>query len=101
MLDQGKAVLWNKDDDSPRTPTPGTTSIGWRDGSDYILLNPPAAYEAVHEFCQRSGEPFTFKQDAVWKDLKRLGITDCQDGRTKHRTVIYGNPKWLIKLKKV
>ncbi|MFC1951812.1 DUF3854 domain-containing protein [Chloroflexota bacterium] len=101
MFDQGKAVSWNKDDDSPRTPIPGTTAVGWRDGSDYLLLNPPAAYGAVHEFCQRSGEPFTFKQEAVWKDLKRLGYTDCQDGRTKYRAVIYGNPKWIIKFKKV
>lgn len=101
MLDQGKAVLGDKSDDGPRTPAPGTTSVGWGEGEDYILLNPVAAYGAVREFCQRSGEPFTFKQDAVWKDLKRLNFTVCQDGRTKFRSVIYGKPTWIVKLKKI
>lgn len=101
MMDQGRAILWSKDDDGPRQPAPGTYPIGWLDGADHILLNPPAAYGAVHEFCQRSGDPFTFKQEAVWKDLKRLGLTECQDGRTKFRSVVYSKPQWVIKLKKV
>ena len=57
MLDQGGAVLWNKDDEAPRPPIPTTVPIGWMEGDDYMLLNPPVAYKAVHEFCQRSGEP--------------------------------------------
>jgi hypothetical protein len=66
----------------------------------YYLLNPEAAYAAVHEFCQRTGEPFTFKQNAVWKDLKRLGYTECQDGRITNVVWIYNESKRVIKLKR-
>ena len=100
MLDQGKAVLWDKDDDAPRVPVPGTTAVGWMDSDGYILLNPVAAYQAVHEYCQRSGDPFTFKADAVWKDLKREEVSVCFDGRTKSRARVYGSLKWVIKINK-
>jgi len=98
MIDQGKAVLWDKDDDAPRAVVPGTVTIGWMDG-EKMLLNPPAAYGAVHQYCQQSGEPFTFKQMAVWKDLKRLKLTECQGERALFRARIYGKPTWVIKFK--
>jgi len=54
----------------------------------------------VHEFCGRTGEPFTFKQTAVWKDLKRLGYIECPNGRNQSSVRIYGDLKRVIKLNK-
>ena len=99
LFDQGKAVLWNKDDESPRTPVPGTIPIGWADNYGYILLNPGAAYAAVHDYCQHSGEPFTFKQQAVWKDLSRQGLSTI--GTNGHNTAvvwIYGKSKRVVRI---
>ena len=99
LVNQGKAVLWDKDDDSPRTPAPGTTAIGWKDGNDYLLLNPEAAHAAVREFCSKTGEAFTFKETPVWKDLKLLGYTICNEGRYQASVRIYGKTNWVVKLR--
>lgn len=99
LLTQGRAVVWSKDDDAPRKPVPGETMVGWDDMNGSYLLEPSSVYAAVHEFCGRSGSPFTFKQDAVWKDLKRMGLTDCNDGY-RFQARIYGERKRVVKLKK-
>jgi len=54
LMDQGKAVLWSKDDTEPRKPTAGETPIGWADGDGHYLLNPTAAYALVRDFCQHT-----------------------------------------------
>jgi hypothetical protein len=100
LLDQGRAVFWHKDEEAPRKATASETAIGWKDEEGYYLLNPGAAYAAVHEFSQRTGESFTFKQNAVWKDLRRLGFIECQNGRTTNLAWIYGHSTRVIKLKK-
>ena len=100
LVDQGRVVLWHKDDEAPRKAIVGEQAIGWTGEDGLLLLNPSAAYMAVHEFCQRSGEPFTFKQLAVWKDLRRMGMTVCQDGRCTNQIRVYGEAKRVIKLKK-
>ena len=100
LIDQGRGVFWHKDEEAPRKAIVGELAIGWTGEDGFYLLNPSAAYMAVHEFCQRSGEPFTFKQNAVWKDLKRMGLTVCQDGRSSHNVWIYGGNKRVVKLKK-
>jgi len=100
LIDQGRGVFWSKDEEAPRKAIVGEQAIGWIGEDGYYLLNPSAAYVAVHEFCQRAGEPFTFKQLAVWKDLRRMGMTVCQDGRCTNQIRIYGEPKRVIKLKK-
>jgi len=102
MHSQGKAVLCDKEDDAPRVPVPGTVAIGWLDrcnGASSILLNPRAAYGAVYEYCQHAGQPFTFKEEAVWKDLKRMGISECQEGRNKGQSYIYGRHVQVISMK--
>jgi len=100
LIDQGRVVFWAKDDDIPRKAVLGETVIGWTEGEQYLLLNPQATYAAVHEFCGRTGEPFTFKQTAVWKDLKRLGYIECPNGRNQSSVRIYGDLKRVIKLNK-
>ena len=99
LVDQGRVVFWSKDDDEPRKAGPGETPIGWTEGDAYVLLNPPAAYAAVHEFCSKTGEPLTFKQAAVWKDLKRLGYSMCSAGRYQTSARIYGKSRWVVKLR--
>ena len=101
LIDQGRGVFWHKDEEAPRRAIMGEQAIGWTGEDDYYLLNPSAAYAAVHEFCQRSGEPFTFKQLAVWKDLRRMGATVCQDGRCTNPVRIYGEFKRVVKLRKI
>jgi len=98
LIDQGRVVLWRKDEEEPKRAVPGETMVGWKD-DDYLLLNQSAAYAAVHEFCQRAGEPFTFKQSAVWKDLKRLGHIVCQNGRHTDVIWVYNQAKRVIRLK--
>jgi len=104
MLDQGVAVWWSKDDDQPRVAAPGTSPIGWIDnnsGSSAFLLNPKAAYGALVQYGQKIGQPFTFKEEALWKDLKRMGISDCQDRRISSLAWIYGKNMRIIKLKNI
>lgn len=104
MLDQGIAVMWSKDDDMPRTPAPNTFPLGWIDntnGSSTFLLNPKSSYGALVQYGQRIGQPFTFKEDAVWKDLKRLGLTECQNGRSSTSAWIYGKATRVVKIKNI
>jgi len=104
MIDQGIAVLFNKDDDTPKTPAPGTRSIGWfenNNGASCSLLNPKAAYGALVEHGQRIGQPFTIKEHALWKDLKRMGYSECSDNRNTFSVYIYGKTMRVIKLKKL
>lgn len=100
LVDQGKVVFWSKDDDEPRKAGPWETPIGWTEGDTYLLLNPQAAYAVVHEFCSKTGEPFTFKQTAVWKDLQRLGYSVCNTGRYQATTRVYGKNRWVVKLRR-
>ena len=102
MYDQGTAVFGNKEDESPKTPVPGTFHVGWIDnnnGSSLFLLNPEAAINAVKSYSTRGNDPFTVKPEAVWRDLAREGLSICEDGRTRCRETIYGAQKRIIKLK--
>ena len=99
LMDQGKAVLWSKDDEEPRKPSPGETFIGWSDGDGHMLLNPIAAYAMVKDFCQHTDTPMTFKEVAVWKDLKMLEVIDGDNGCLTTTARIYGVTKRIIKLR--
>lgn len=63
-----------------RSLKPHENFVGWEDDEYYCLI-PKAAYAAVSEFYSRSGTPFTFKASAVWRDLRQLGMTECEKGR--------------------
>ena len=64
-----------------------------------LYLNPNPAYRVVYAFWRGSGEPLTFKAKAVAKDLRRMGLTICENGRTQSVTWISGKPRRVIKLK--
>jgi len=102
MYDQGSVVFTNKDNTGPTKPDPGTKNIGWfysANGTTEFYLNPTAAYQAIVEFAARSGDPFTIKPEALWKDLKRMGYTDCEEGRSTKVQKVFGHNKRLISLK--
>lgn len=99
LRDQGRITLWPKDDDEPRRPIPGETPVGWIDSEGYIFLNPTAAYSAIRHFSQYTDAPFTFKEHALWKDMRQLNYIESANGRNQVSTRIYGQPRWVIKLR--
>jgi hypothetical protein len=99
LVAQGRAVFGHKDEVVPKKVAPNETLVGWMGEEDYILLNPAAAFAAVHDLCQRAGEPFTFKQTATWKDLRRLNYIQCQNGRPTTVARVQGQMLRVIKLK--
>lgn len=98
LMDEGRVVFRHKDDE-PAKASPSETQIGWRGDEGVLYLNPYPAYSAVYDFWRKSGEPLTFKTNAVWKDLQRLGLTVCADGRTSTTTRISGQTRRVIGLK--
>jgi hypothetical protein len=96
-VDEGKVVFRHKDEE-PTKASPFETQIGWRD-EGFFYLNPYPAYSAVYDFWRRSGEPLTFKANAVWKDLQRMGLTICENGRTQGVVWISGKSRRVVKLK--
>ncbi len=103
MIDTGKAVLWSKEDEAPRVPVPGQRVIGWLDnsnGATAVLLDPKAAHGALIEYGSRFGQPFTIKEEALWKDFVRLDLIERKDSHYTVPSRIYGSLKRIIKLKK-
>jgi len=98
LMDESKVVFTHKDEE-PARGSPFETQIGWRGDEGVVYLNPRPAYSVVYDFWRRSGEPLTFKANAVWKDLRRHGLTICEDGRTQATTRISGKSRRVIKLK--
>lgn len=98
LMDEGKVVFTHKDEESAKV-SPFETQIGWRGDEGVLYLNPTPAYSVVYDFWRRSGEPLTFKANTVSKDLRRMGLTICEDGRTQGVAWISGKPRRVIKLK--
>jgi hypothetical protein len=72
--------------------------IGWRDDNRDYLLNPPAAFSAVLNFCTGTDDPLTIDVEAVWRDLKERGWTTSNNGRNRYNAYIYGLQQWVTKL---
>jgi len=100
LINQGRAVFANKEDMEPPKAIPGQTVVGWYDTDGHYLLEPNAAYNAVHEFYSRGSIPFTVKPQAVWRDLRMLGYTDTDSERYTKAVWIRGVTMRIIKLKK-
>lgn len=99
LKESGKLNIGNFQDEIPKIPTPGQVNIGWYDKEYNLLLNPEIAYSTVRQFCAGSDEPLTFKQEAVWRDLKEMGLTEFTNGRTRFVCRIFGNLTYVIKIK--
>jgi hypothetical protein len=98
LEDSGKAVFGHKDDEIPRKVAPNEVLVGWKDADGNYLLNPDAVYNAVFDFYARRGRPFAFKPTAVWKDLKRMGLSICQNGRPTHVEWLLGGSRRVISI---
>jgi hypothetical protein len=98
LKDQGKCTFFATSDQDPHIRNPWEEVVGWVDQDGYYL-NPMVALNAVRKFCEHSDSPFTIGDDAVWADLKALGYSVCAEGRLKYQKKIYGESKWLIRLK--
>ena len=98
LIDEGKVVFKHKDEE-PTRGSPFETPIGWRGDDGVLYLNPNPAYSAVYDFWRRSGEPLTFKANTISKDLRRMWLTTCENGRTQGVAWISGKPRRVIKLK--
>ena len=98
LMDEGRVVFRHKDEESTKA-SPFETQIGWRGDEGVLYLNPNPAYSVVYDFWRRSGEPLTFKANTVSKDLRRMGLTICENGRTQGVAWISGKPRRVIKLK--
>ena len=88
----------------PRALKLNEVFVGWKD-EEFFYLMPKAVYGAVYEFCNRAGDPFTFKDKAVWADLVRLGMAEQQDKTRNQVKVRVGEGRdesrvvWVVKLK--
>ena len=98
LMDEGRVVFRHKDEE-PTRGSPFETQIGWQGEEGVLYLNPNPAYGAVYDFWRRQGAPLTFKANAVSKDLRRMGLTICENGRTQGVAWIAGKPRRVIKLK--
>lgn len=98
LMDEGRVVFQNKDEESAKASLL-ETPIGWYGEEGLFYLNPGPVHSVVYDFCRRSGEPLTFRKDAIQKDLRRLGLTVCDNGRTTGVTWVSGKSRRVIKLK--
>ena len=100
LRNSGRLHFDSLQETEPRAPAPNQVNVGWIDEDGNYLLNPAASYAEVRRFCNNTDEPMTFKEDAVWRDLKELGLTECLTDRTRYRARVYGVLQWVIKLRK-
>lgn len=95
-------TLGKSDPNTPSAP-PGMKFVGWEDEEFYYLL-PATVYEQVCEFCNRTGEIFTVKDDAVWDQLKELNYIVTKPSEkgatTSEHITCYGHAVRVLKLKK-
>lgn len=84
LISQGRVDFTDINSTGTPISDPHRPNVGWHDGNGTYYFNPDFAYQVVYDHCQRSGQPFTVKQEAVWKDLKTQGISiDHEGDRTK------------------
>jgi len=98
LIDEGRVAFPHKDEEYSKA-SPLETQIGWRGDEGILYLNPYPAYSVVYDFWRKSGEPLTFKAKAIWKDLHRMGLTICEDGRTSTTAWLSGKSRRVIGLK--
>lgn len=100
LYSMGMIKLISMDASLPSSPEIGQTPIGWNDVSNgFIYLAPLPAYTAIYNYCNRAGEPFTFKRSEVWQDLKSLGYIQCKTEEPTDGKWINGKTERVLWLK--
>jgi len=82
LLEQKRIWIIQKDQYEVESRRQGQEFVGWEDEEFWYLI-PGAIYREVYEVCNRGGQTFTFKEEAVWRDLKIAGVTESQEGRNQ------------------
>jgi hypothetical protein len=85
MVTQGRAIVIDKDDPVP-DPKTGVDFVGWRD-ANYLYLLPDATFQAVSRFCHDTGD-YLPRLERLKRDLKKDGISECDDDRLTKRVRI-------------
>jgi hypothetical protein len=85
MVTQGRAIIKDKSEPIP-DPKPGIDFVGWRD-ADYLYLLPEATFQAVARFCHDTGDHLP-RSERLKRDLKKDGISECDEGRLTRRVRI-------------
>ena len=75
-----------------------STMVGWYD-SDFAYLSPDMAYAEIMAAVKRGNIPFTWQADGIWTDLKRMGWTECEPGRTTKIKKVRGKVVRLVWLR--
>jgi len=65
--------------DGPGEYPPNTTFGGWEDKEWFYVRK--AVLEPVSDYLRRSGVPLTCRPEAIWSDLKAMGVLDVRKGR--------------------
>jgi hypothetical protein len=100
LYSMGMIKLISLDCSLPSSPEPGQTPIGWNDISNgFVYLAPLPAYTAIYNYCNRAGEPFTFKRSEVWQDLKTLGYIQSKTEEPTDGKWINGKTERVLWLK--
>jgi hypothetical protein len=85
MVTQGRAIIKDKSEVIP-DPKPGIDFVGWRD-ADYLYLLPEATFQAVARFCHDTRDHLP-RSDRLKRDLKKDGISECDENRLTRRVRI-------------
>ena len=100
MMASGIFHFGNLADTEFKPPQPGQVNAGWMDEAGNLYLNATAVYTAVRQYGNKSDVPLTVKEDAVWRDCKEKGITQCADDRTRFRLRVNNRLVWVVKILK-
>jgi hypothetical protein len=103
LIHSSEAKTDSKSSLNKPTTSSGIRFIGWED-ENYFYLLPKEVYAAVFEFCRRTGEIFTVKDDSVWEQLQEMKLIvnkPSDTGPTTPETIAcYGHAVRVLKLKK-
>lgn len=100
LLLQGKVYIRNRNQVVSSDFKPWQEFVGWFDET-HVYLEPDSAYTAVCKFSRQAGVvDFTWKDQALWRDLNHSGLSECSKGRNQFNIYVDGENKWVIKLKR-
>ena len=71
--------------------------IGWHD-KGFLFLLPDPSFRAVAQFCRDSGEAFPVRRERLFRDLKREGLSVCEDRHATTNARVGGALRRVLKV---
>lgn len=95
LVVQGRVSLLPKN----QSPDEGVAEnfIGWHDES-FLFLLPDPSFRAVAQFCRDSGEAFPVRRERLFRDLKREGLSVCEDRHATTNARVGGALRRVLKV---